>query len=413
MNDLKIRAFVMHSGERYSLLVDRLTGVPVYAPNLYLTSQVRNASLSHAALSAYASHLLVLHRFCLIRHIDLKSRLMTRQFLVDAEIDSLRDFSSYRFNDWLLWMAQPPMFSLEELLESQPRVTKETQYVRLTVTADYLLWLGRQYFDHLQIEPPELKTMAEAIKAKRPSFKGRNQGLENRALSESEADLLLSVIEVEAPSNPFDQSVRSRNRLMVLMEYELGIRGGELLNIRIEDINFAQNILLIIRRADQADDPRLRQPLVKTLDRELVLSDWLVADIHRYVLGDRRAVPNARKTSYLFVTCKAGPTCGQALSISSYNKMWATLQQSSLLLRQVTGHRLRHSWNGRFSETMDKEIPPKSEAKQEAMRSQLMGWQPGSGTGARYNRRFIVEKARKASLDLQRSARKGHDGHEK
>lgn len=412
MNDLKIQAFVMDSGERYSLLVDRLTGVPVYAPNLFLTTQVRNASLSHAALAAYASHLLVLHRFCLTRHIDLKSRLMTRQFLVDAEIDSLRDFCSYRFNDWLLWMEQQPMFSVEELLESEPRVTKETQYVRLSVAADYLMWLGRQYFDHLQIEPPELKSMVEAIRAKRPSFKGRNQGLVDRALSVTEVELLHSVIKIDAFINPFDPSVRSRNRLMVLMEYELGIRGGELLNIRIEDINFAQNTLLIIRRADQADDPRLRQPLVKTLDRELVLSDWLVAEIHRYVLGDRRAVPNAKKTSYLFVTCKAGPTCGQALSISSYNKMWATLQQSSLLLRQVTGHRLRHSWNGRFSETMDKQVPPVSEAKQEAMRSQLMGWQPGSGTASRYNRRFIVEKARQASLDLQRSARAEGEDHE-
>jgi len=98
MNDLKIRAFVMCSGERYSLLVDRLSGVPVYAPNLYLTTQVRNASLSHAALSVYASHLLVLHRFCLTLRIDLKSRLMTRQFLVDAELESLHDFCSYRFS---------------------------------------------------------------------------------------------------------------------------------------------------------------------------------------------------------------------------------------------------------------------------------------------------------------------------
>jgi integrase len=412
MNDLKIRTFVMRSGERYCVLVDRLTGAPVYAPNLFLTSQVRNASLSFAAMSAYASHLLVLHRFCLTRHIDLKSRLMTRRFLVDAEIDSLRDFCSYRFSDWLLWMEQQRMFSVEELLESEPRVTKETHYIRLSVAADYLTWQGRQYFDHLLIEPPELKAMADAIRAKRPTIKGRNQGLVDRALSESELELLLSVIKIDALANPFNPSVRSRNRLMVLMEYELGIRGGELLNIRIEDINFAQNILFIIRRADQPDDPRLRQPLVKTLDRELVLSDWLVAEIHRYVLGDRRKVPNAKKSSYLFVTCKAGPTCGQALSISSYNKLWATLKQASVLLRHVTGHRLRHSWNNRFSEQMDIEVPSVSETKQEAMRSQLMGWKPGSGTAARYNRRFIIEKARKASLALQRSARKGHDDHE-
>ncbi len=46
MFDLRVRSFVMQSGERHCLVIDRKSGVPLYAPNLFLTTQVRNASLS-------------------------------------------------------------------------------------------------------------------------------------------------------------------------------------------------------------------------------------------------------------------------------------------------------------------------------------------------------------------------------
>lgn len=42
-----------------------------------------------------------------------------------------------------------------------------------------------------------------------------------------------------------------------------------------------------------------------------------------------------------------------------------------------------------------------SEREQEVMREYLMGWKPGSGTAAIYNKRFIREKANEASVKLQ------------
>jgi len=58
----KQKAFVMGSGERYCLLVER-SGLPLYYPNLYITTQVRNKSLSFSAMESTLSGISVLNRF--------------------------------------------------------------------------------------------------------------------------------------------------------------------------------------------------------------------------------------------------------------------------------------------------------------------------------------------------------------
>ena len=50
VKNTRVKAFVMGSGERYCLLFDAQTRHPLYYPNLYVTTQVRNNSLSLAAM---------------------------------------------------------------------------------------------------------------------------------------------------------------------------------------------------------------------------------------------------------------------------------------------------------------------------------------------------------------------------
>ncbi len=63
-----------------------------------------------------------------------------------------------------------------------------------------------------------------------------------------------------------------RNALLVRWFYELGLRRGEVLNVKIPDINFQSEELTVVRRADDPEDPRKDQPLVKTRDRKIPLS---------------------------------------------------------------------------------------------------------------------------------------------
>ncbi|MFH0022900.1 tyrosine-type recombinase/integrase [Pseudomonas fluorescens] len=402
---LRAQRFVMTSGERYVSLIDERTRLPHYASNLYITTQVRNASLSCAAMIAAAGHLTILYRFFAIRNIDWAVRCASGEFLYLHEVDALRDFLSYRFRKWDSCTLGQQMFTVEELLASHGTVHKDVLYSRMTTASRYILWFGRRYFDHLRPEPEALKNLSEQINALRPSHRGRNQELKDRALSDRQRLSLARYIEVGAAENPFDSTVQVRNRLMVTIESELGIRGGELLNIRVSDCNFATNTLLVARRPDQKDDPRPYQPLVKTRERRLPVSSELMAEIHDYILGARRAVRNASRCPYLFVTHKNGPSVGQPLSISAYQKMWDVLQSVVPELRAVTGHRLRHSWNHDFSTEMDALPKPPSPEDQEQIRSRWMGWKEGSGTASLYNRRFIQAKANEAGLMLQRTSR--------
>ncbi|WP_428500499.1 hypothetical protein [Pseudomonas amygdali] len=82
---------------------------------------------------------------------------------------------------------------------------------------------------------------------------------------------------------------------MFTLLYELGIRRGELLNIKCEDINFHSNRIYIVRRADEKSDPRVKQPLVKTNDRELVGKAHVIKALQEYILRYRSKVSGARK----------------------------------------------------------------------------------------------------------------------
>jgi integrase len=397
-----INSFVMESGERYCLVVERPSSQPLFLPNLFITTQIRNKSDSFSTMEAAAGHLVVLQRFLAERQIDLEWRFLAKDFFKVYEIEALRDFCQLKFRTRTSDISEDSVFSLEELQEDDEHVANGTQYARMTTIASYIKWFANHLLEDCEQGISErIAAMDTQIREHRPSKKGRNQNVQDRALSDEQLDGLFEVLRLDSELNPFTESLRRRNRLMTLLLFHLGIRGGELLNIRIKDINFGKNQITVVRRADEKADTRTKQPLAKTLTRILPVKDTLMKDLHEYITKDRRKVENARKNDYLFVTHKAGPTVGQPLSIVSYHKVMRIVRQASPQLYAVTGHMLRHTWNHKFSLKMDEMDTPPSEEKQEKIRSYLMGWKEGSGSAKHYNKRFVREKAAEASLALQ------------
>lgn len=393
--------FKMDSGERYCHVIDRTTGLPEFYPNLYLTTQVRNRSRASSTILAVAGSLVVLLRFFERREINIEERILTKRFLSTHEIDALTDFMQRKFRRAPKEEPVNSMFTLDELEESEGSVDNGTHYMRLTNSAKYLKWLAGQLFQSPDALVSErIKTMESQITARRPEKKRRNDDQE-RSLSQEQLDVLFDCLKSDSDVNPFGKGVQRRNRLMILMLYHLGLRGGELLNIRVSDINFHNNQLKIARRADEQDDPRSLEPNAKTLERRLPIGEALVHELHEYITKDRRNVQNARKNDFLFVTHKSGPTVGQPLSKSGYFKVINQIKTLSPILYAITGHMLRHSWNYSFSEQMDSSKEPVTEERQAQMRSYFMGWKQGSGTAERYNRRFVREKSNEAGLALQ------------
>ncbi len=402
----QIKGFVMQSGERYCLLVGREPGMPPYYPNLYVTTQVRNNSNSVAAMESALSGINVLLSFCDKRQINLTDRFLKREFFSKNELDAIRDYCQQSFTKRAAGAHQDAI-TINSKVRPKParKVGLANEYMRLTHIAKYVEWLATI----LQTGEIERKTtldiarMKKGFESRRPSRKGRNQVGREKGLTCEQEAVLLDVIQPGSDRNPFeDRSTQIRNQLLIMLLRHLGIRSGELLNIRVSDIDWANNQIVIARRADEKSDPRRRQPLVKTLDRRLPMKDTLVQAIHRYVVQVRSKVPGARKQNYyLLVTHKSGPTQGQPMSRSALIKVIKLISSAAPELAGLHAHSLRHTWNNRFSEFMDARNDPPKPKEEEEQRSYLQGWKPGSGTAAIYTKRFTREKALEASLELQ------------
>ncbi|EPM8702645.1 tyrosine-type recombinase/integrase [Escherichia coli] len=398
MKKTSINTFIMSSGERFCLVLDKKTGVPLFHPTLYITTQVRNQSDSISTVELVAGAISLFCNFLFDRNIDIEERLRTGKNLAIHEIDALRDYCERKVR---------LRKSLPYDIQKARLVNSATRHFRLTHIASYLSWLG----ERLNLKQSNTSEMVERIKQRRPKIKRRSRRYkQDRSLDEKQIASLLEITMPGSTLNPFKNNVQVRNRIVILILYSLGIRSGELLNIRITDINFRDSSLAIRRRADDKADPRIKQPLVKTQERKLSLSAPLVKELHNYITNIRRHFKKSRKHEYLFVTHKSGPTQGMPLSSMAYHKIIDSIRNVAPEVNRLTGHKLRHTWNYEFSKKLDAMPDPISEAEQEEMRSSLMGWTQGSKTAQIYNRRFIVNKAQTVALALQEVINKKGDG---
>lgn len=254
----------------------------------------------------------------------IENRFQKGDLFKEHELDALRDFCQIKFRAQTSKKDSNGIFILSGLREFDEKVSSQTEYGRLTVIAQYTKWLAEQFVGSSkdQFTVLQIGKMENGLKARRPIKKNRNAESGKEGLDEKQIALIFELFRPDSELNPFaDNSVRIRNRLIFLILYHLGLRGGELLNIRIRDIDFGKNQLVVVRRADEKDDPRTNQPLVKTLDRRLPMKDTLAQEIHRYILKVRKIIPNSIKNDFLFVTHKSGPTQGQPLSKSGYKKV--------------------------------------------------------------------------------------------
>ena len=410
LRSYSIKSFVMKSGERYCLQVDKVSGLPLYYPNLFVTTQVRNNSLSVAVMKQSLISINVLLTFCDERKIDLEARFLKREFFEPQELDAIRDHCQLRF-------ARERVDSSGNVIplspKGKPKQRKVTglasEYMRLTHIGKYVKWLADTLLSSAKDQQTTraIQAMQEGLESRRPAKKGRNQEGREKGLTKEQLMILQEVIRPGSEGNPFENlAIQVRNQLMIWVLLHLGVRGGELLNLRIKDIDWSNNQIVIARRADEKSDPRVDQPLVKTLDRRLPMKDTLADAIRQYVTNHRKNVPGARKNDYLFVTHKSGPTQGQPISSSAYRQVINLIAGASPELACLHGHDLRHTWNHDFSELMDQkqrkgETSPEQQKEQEEMRSYLQGWKKGSKTSAIYNKRFIEDKASEAGLALQ------------
>jgi integrase len=180
------------------------------------------------------------------------------------------------------------------------------------------------------------------------------------------------------------------------MFYHFGLRRGEALGIKCQDILHRDGLVQVLRRPDDPEDPRIRNPArQKTRERIIPCGSGLMRNIVEYIDLSRDLFPLARQHNYLFCS-HSGRTQGMPLSLDSPGKILERIPHLAGMPGKLHPHLLRHAWNATFSRLVDRIGSDKEEAR--ALRSYLMGWSPRSDVASSYDVRHLREAAERLSL---------------
>lgn len=408
INLLSIKLIRFHNGERFPVIIDE-HGLPQYYPNTFITADLRNKHKQCNTMINAGKSIQVLRAWEIIESIDIVKRLLDCCFLKYYEMDSLCDALWSKYEDLINRSSKIKnlnKYRLGKKINRAINVKPGTVVVRLVYIIKYI-----KYICEISIESEpdilkrlalrnELKTMIDMFTARIPEVSSKyidDTDYQRLGLTYEVEGLIHDSISLNSLNNPWSLRVRNRNNIILRVLINLGIRAGELLNIRIDDVQFKNNKIYIRRLPDNPDDPRLYEPNVKTLPRRLTMTDSLAADIHDYIINERRLLPAVRTHDFLFVSSKTGlPQSRTALTnifISIRNKIPG-------VPLDFGPHICRHTWNDRFTDYCDaKKIP---EEKEKKMRCKIMGWVPGSQMAIVYTRRTTQEATDDFMLESQK-----------
>lgn len=283
------------------------SGQPIFEVTVYALTMLRGRNLASNTIEQALRAIFVLYLFLNSHQIGLSTRFRQGYLLSLTEIDALINFCRLSMKDMYIYSPQGPynvsgkVASLKVARGSLSRihylrVVPTFTATRLIYIREYLNWAVQEYIfrSGAQGEPKRIllqmsEELGKQIAARLPKTDRRGTITEREGLEPELIDFLFTVLDAGDERNPWQSSHnQKRNKLIIYWLYHLGIRRGELLNVRIQDINFHKGghgggTVIIARRADDMHDPRLNQPLVKTKARELPVHAQLLEETEEYM----------------------------------------------------------------------------------------------------------------------------------
>ncbi len=387
---MKVETISHESGDLLPLLLDS-DGMPIPAPNEFIISR---RSLSPNTLTRNLRELSVLYLWLENENIDLDSRIRGKLFFNEAEIKGgLVEF-------------------LRRDHEKRTKVTKmvvtpHTFNQRLTTVRLYLAWFldvligdvpySSIDYEHILDNKKRLLGFLETsfINAP-PTNKSQKKGLNAR-----EVDFLISVLN---PANKQvygrDPAVRYRNNILTMIMLYYGLRPGELLSLRVEDIEIgAVSSIRIERRPQDPLDTRKPRPQIKRNGRVLPIDDPVFAkNLDTYITEWRDLLEDKseKESDYLILSDE-----GEPLSQSSITQFFQLLRNrySDELPPQLTAKALRHS----FSSEMERVL--RNSGMEEDKRKQALAYLRGDSSLSSQDVYIAQEVEEQATIALRKYQR--------
>lgn len=390
-----IKSFIAMTGERISQLYNAEEGgFPLYYPTAYIARSIR-PSCTHETQKV---HLEAIKRVCeweAYQKVDLVKRFQQHQFLKLNEVDALTNHLGARRKS-----------NTKEL------ISRNKYNTYLSYAASYLRWLADEVITETNIPhirtaiDQQYKVLLKKSARKRGSVSARNQRIASLCLPENTRSVLLNLFDnpLKNVHRRTDEGSRIRNIMMLRILYDTGMRLGELLSLKLGSFQEARGgecgFIIIERNHHDILDSRIHQPVVKTLGRILPISTATEQLLIEYRDCWRAEVPKASfsEKSFLFINHRFGASQGSPVTTTSFNSALKNLKLLFSDLEPLHPHLLRHDWNYRFSEKIDKEGLDFNTERE--TREFLMGWCNNSAMSTVYNQRHIQEKANAIGLSI-------------
>ncbi|MFJ3263642.1 tyrosine-type recombinase/integrase [Pseudomonas sp. NPDC086581] len=394
------------NGERLPTLIKRETGVPDFDATLWVVSALRKSNLASSTIEQALRSVSILYTLLSSRGILLSERAKSGKFLSASEVDLIID-ATYRRVSLLVstekTRALPYSHINMERLRAKNKSSQQntvhpgTAAIRLFYIGKFLSWRFEKEIAKakasLKSDLQELKELIERKIQKSTPHLSKSSTLNDRlGLTPEQLLELDSIVQPESPLNPWNLAfTRPRNHLITQIISKLGIRRSELLGLRVEDFSPRNLEILIHRRPDDIEDPRLREPNSKTNGRGLKIDRETAQLITKY-LPLRHKIVKGRH-SFLIVS-----NSGTPLSTSELNRIFTDIRKATTL-ETICPHTLRHT----YFEILARDMYQAGFSENEMMRilRRIGGWSDTSQTPRRYIKRFIQEQAAEASLSIQ------------
>ncbi|WP_411564897.1 tyrosine-type recombinase/integrase [Pseudomonas shirazensis] len=391
------------SGQRVPVLVQDGSAAPLPKLVPFIYVQLR---FKHRAYNTVAAHLRAIQAFyayARTRDLDIDEAIFACHFeAILALLDGYAIWlQSRRQADNLVARIGKADTVFFQQIGSRTR----DQYLRLL--KKYLSWCVTRYLPrarqnsatHADIDVV-FADVADVIERRFEShiINARPDRTRYRSLTDTQLQIVRTVIRPGSAENPFPERLQLRNWLMIELLLETGIRRGELLKLYTTDINKgSQHAYVSINdRENDPGDPRAEEPALKTHGRTVGISTQLYEVYEHYIQSERRPWRDGKPIKlpyrYLFISDRGRPLSIRALS-NVLDRLFLAIELAHPgLLTTLSAHDFRHTFADRFLAYLVVQRGHDLERATDELR-RVCGWTETSAMPRRYASRYLAESA--------------------
>ncbi|WP_321150688.1 site-specific integrase [Aeromonas jandaei] len=382
--------------------------MPDYWSTLYVTNSLRARHLRLGTIEKHLQALQSLFMWAELRGINLIDKISSGKAFNINDIDSLTSIlklradelpkliSSVYTNTCAMHVKASLTRNIWKKFDAIPRqVTSANFNDKIKYIGKYVEWLSNILSDYhsKSITREQIRTVGYEFKTylgdQKVVVPKDNFGA-SKSLGNAEIQRILNVANPLSPENPWvGEATRIRNFTIILVLLDSGMRSGELLNLKITDVirsKSKQHGLRIVQRSGSLNDPRKKQRLPKTVQREVAISDTAFKALDYYITEIKAKTPNGQKTEYIFVSHS---NSNQGKPLHSINSVTEAMRNVTSI--DLTPHVLRHTATWKYCVRMKK----KGKEWKDFVELLLLqfGWtSENSPTVRLYARKFIKEE---------------------